>query len=41
VYRISKVQVLAKLGLNAVTESNCFLARGGGEQLEVNRWSAG
>jgi hypothetical protein len=32
---------LSKLGLNFVTESNCVLARGGGEQLEVNGWSAG
>ena len=32
---------LSKLGLNFVTESNCVLVRGGGEQLEVNGWSVG
>jgi hypothetical protein len=32
---------LSRLGLNFVTESNCVLARGGGEQLEVNCWSVG
>jgi hypothetical protein len=35
------VKVHAKLGLNVETESNCVLVRGGGEQLEVNRWSVG
>ena len=30
---------MSKLGLRFVTESNCVLARGGGEQLEVNCWS--
>jgi hypothetical protein len=32
---------LSELGLNFVTESNCVLMRGGGEQLEVNCWSVG
>jgi hypothetical protein len=32
----SRVQVPAKVGLNPETESNCVVARRGGEQLEVN-----
>ncbi len=38
---VRAVFFFVKLSLNVVTESNCVLVRGGGEQLEVNRWSAG
>ncbi len=30
-----------EFGLDSITESNCVLARGGGEQLEVNDRSVG
>ena len=35
----SKVQVLARVVWNPVTEGNCVLVRGGGEQPKVNSQS--